>query len=222
MESWASTVRSFRLARRLTQKEAARLLGVSQPTLSRWEAGRQVPDAGTRHRLRRRMEALTGLHQRILVETVRRSPVAQMLVDGELGVLAVSGPLAELLGRDPGELEGAHDPAHHPLGREAAGTLEALRHAGIREGRVAFAEAFDVLESPRAGAIHVRQLWIPAAPELEGGPLFIRTEVGRVDAATWEVVRESGERVRITTRHELEVVPVAEGGAMPRHDPTEA
>jgi len=213
--SWATLVRAFRRTQRLTQQEAAQLLGVSQPTLSRWEAGRQVPDGRTRRRLRELMETLTGVRRRLLEAIVTQSPVPQVLMDGELRVLGLSEPFARLLDRPAGELVGTHDPARHPLGPSCRDTLARLEHEGLGRGEVAFAECYDMVHDRHGKRLATRQLWVPV--ETGDGELLVRAEVGLVDEAAYRAALDVGARVRITRIREVVGIPELAGG--PRHAP---
>ena len=61
----ASTLRTWRKGRDLTQDEAAKMLGVDQPTLSHFERGTRVPD----------------IHQALTIERVTLGVVAVPLWD---------------------------------------------------------------------------------------------------------------------------------------------
>ncbi len=203
--SWAALVRAFRRAQRLTQQEAAQLLGVSQPTLSRWESGRQVPDSRTRRRLRELMETLTGVRRRLLEAIVTQSPVAQLLMDGELRVLGLSEPLARLLDRAPRDLMGRHEPRQHPLGPHSAETLARLEQEGLARGEVAFAECYDMLSDRQGRRIATRQLWVPV--DVGDGSLLMRAEVGRIDEEAYRAALDVGDRVRVTRVREVVGIP---------------
>ncbi len=213
--SWATLVRAFRRTQRLTQQEAAQLLGVSQPTLSRWESGRQVPDSRTRRRLRELMETLTGVRRRLLEAIVTQSPVPQVLMDGDLRVLGLSEPFARLLGRPVGDLVGVHDPDHHPLGPACRDTLARLEREGLGQGEVAFAECYDTVCDRHGNRLATRQLWVPV--ETGDGELLVRAEVGLVDEASYRAALDVGARVRVTRIRE--VVGIPELASAPRPTP---
>ncbi|MDT7838050.1 helix-turn-helix transcriptional regulator [Aquabacterium sp. OR-4] len=105
----ARSLRSWRALRRIKQEHAARLLGVSQPTLSRWENGRAAPDADEAQRLRQLLAArLDSAADHMLGRLVRQSrePV-HLICDLTHRLLAASPlrqaqfhvPLGDLLGR---------------------------------------------------------------------------------------------------------------------------
>ncbi len=102
-------LRSWRRLRRIKQEHLAELLRVAQTTISRWEAGTQVPDASQRARLRELIAArLDAAADAELGRLVRSSPDPVHLVcDATHALLAASrarergfvAPLAELLGQ---------------------------------------------------------------------------------------------------------------------------
>lgn len=105
----ARSLRTWRALRRIKQEHAARLLQVSQPTLSRWENGRAAPDADEAQRLRLLLAAqLDSAADVMLGRLVRQSsePV-HLICDLTHRLLAASPlrqaqfhvPLADLLGR---------------------------------------------------------------------------------------------------------------------------
>jgi transcriptional regulator with XRE-family HTH domain len=69
-----AALRRWRLLRRIKQQHAGELLGVSQATLSRWENGRQAPDADEEAALRQLMHArLDSAAERELARLVEQS-----------------------------------------------------------------------------------------------------------------------------------------------------
>lgn len=75
------SLRTWRVIRRIKQDHAARLLGVSQATVSRWESGRTTPDADEALRLRTLMAArLDSAADRVLGRLVAQSSGAVHLV----------------------------------------------------------------------------------------------------------------------------------------------
>ena len=196
MASWATYIRTFRRSQQLTQDEAAKLLGVSQPTLSRWEAGKQVPDPGSRRRIQEIVETLSGSRRRLLEEVVRRSPMPQALVDCELHLFAVSEPLRDVAAARP-EVSAPEQ----LLGEEVGETLQLLRQAGLERGEVAFAECVATLRRARPAPRYMRQLWIPV-PQSANRPL-LRVEMAEIDRAGFEARLQREPRVAITTLAEL-------------------
>ena len=195
MVSWASFIKSFRLDQELTQKEAAELLKVSQPTLSRWESGRQVPDMRTRRRIQRLVDSHAGLRNRLAREVVARSLCAQALLDQDLRIRAVSARFAELFGCEPGELETRSLEGPHPLGTVAQEALEAAHRAGLGQGELALVECLGETLNAEGRRLYLRQLWIPVI--IEGGHLRIRVEVLPVTRDYYEGRRSAGTRVQV-------------------------
>lgn len=69
--NWTTLVRQFRLSRGLNQAELAELCGVGQPTVSRWECGKQIPDRRTRTRLRAVLHAQDSRSDDAIIRSVR-------------------------------------------------------------------------------------------------------------------------------------------------------
>ncbi len=197
MASWASFIKAFRLDQELTQKQAAELLEVSQPTLSRWESGRQVPDLRTRRRIQRLVDSHAGLRNRLAREVVARSLCAQALLDQELRIRAVSARFAELFGCRPEELERRSLEGPHPLGAVAREALEAVRRAGLGRGELALVECVGRTVGAEGRPLHLRELWIPVI--VEGGHLRLRVEVTPVAESFYQQRIDSGNRVQVLT-----------------------
>ncbi len=195
MASWASFIKAFRDSQELSQKDAAELLGVSQPTLSRWESGRQVPDMRTRRRIQRLIDAHAGLRSRLAGEVVARSLCAQVLIDQHLRIRAVSQGFAALFGGDAAQLEARSRDGPHPLGTVAREALEAARRAGLGRGEVALVECVGQSIGAGGRALFLRQLWIPVIAE--GGHLRIRVEVAPVSQDYYREYLGGGRRVRV-------------------------
>lgn len=105
----ARSLRTWRALRRIKQDHAAQLLGVSQPTLSRWENGRAAPAADEAQRLRTLLAArLDSAADHMLARLVTQSsqPV-HLICDLTHRLLAASPrrqaqfhvPVSDLLGR---------------------------------------------------------------------------------------------------------------------------
>ncbi len=208
MASWASFIKTFRLDQELTQKEAAELLEVSQPTLSRWESGRQVPDMRTRRRIQRLVDSHAGLRNRLAREVVSRSLCAQVLLDQELRIRAISARFAELFGSEPEELERRSLEGPHPLGTVAREALEAARRGGLGRGEPALVECVGRTVAAGGRPLHLRELWIPVI--VEGGHLRIRVEVMPVAESFYQQRIAAGNRIQVLTLQQQ-----AEGRSFP-------
>jgi transcriptional regulator with XRE-family HTH domain len=103
------SLRRWRVLRRVKQLHAAELLGVSQPTISRWESGTQTPDEHEQQTLRRLMAArLDSAADHALARLINESPLPVHLVcDLTHRLLALSPgreaecrkPRSEMMGR---------------------------------------------------------------------------------------------------------------------------
>lgn len=91
---WGSFVFSYRRLHALTQEHLANKLNVSQQTVSRWEAGQQVPDPHSQATLRAVLGEADLGSKKIWTERVRRSSGIEALLDSSLVFLSVSAGLA--------------------------------------------------------------------------------------------------------------------------------
>jgi transcriptional regulator with XRE-family HTH domain len=103
---WASFVYSYRNLHGLTQGELAERLNVSQQTVSRWEAGQQVPDPRSQATLRAVLGEADLSAKKNWIERVRRSSGIEVLIDANLALLSVSEPLAHAIDTTPERLIG--------------------------------------------------------------------------------------------------------------------
>jgi transcriptional regulator with XRE-family HTH domain len=143
---WPALLREFRKVRGLKQEAAAELLGVSQPTVSRWERGLVAPTAALRNRLfkalRRERAPLDTLSW---LATFRRlvSPAA---VSTKSKVLqAVTAPFAKRIGVPANAIEGLS--IAEVFGGEILDVVQRTRDEGACSGRVGCVEAcvrFDI------------------------------------------------------------------------------
>ncbi len=200
MASWATYIRNFRRRQQLTQEEAARLLGVSQPTFSRWESGKQVPDPVTRRRIQDTVDALTGVKRRLIEEIVRRSPLPQALLDADLRILATSEPLRELLASNLPQARASQEDGH-ALGRRAFETLRLAREAGLERGAVAFVESVDTALGRDEREVRLRQFWVPLFTA--NARPFLRVEITAISEQSYERHLQEHPRVRVTTLEEI-------------------
>ena len=69
--NWADLVTRYRLSRGWNQTELAEQFGVQQATISRWEAGRVVPDRAARYRLRAVLRAQDSKADQAIIQSVR-------------------------------------------------------------------------------------------------------------------------------------------------------
>ncbi|MCS6876797.1 MAG: helix-turn-helix domain-containing protein [Geminicoccaceae bacterium] len=180
-ESWARYISRYRRFEGLSQKAAARILGVSQATLSRWEAGKQVPALSTRRRLQERIEGRTGGARRTIVAAVERSPIVVILFDRRRRLLAASAAARDLATRTA--------PAESGQGEEAILFLLGPRaeevSSGFREdelGRIdpVLVETRVELLCRDGTAMTLDQLWVPTL--CAQGEYLYRVEMARLPA----------------------------------------
>ena len=68
--NWTNLIKQFRLSRGLNQAVLAELCGVQQATISRWEAGKSVPDRAMRNRLRAILHAQNSKMDQAILRSV--------------------------------------------------------------------------------------------------------------------------------------------------------
>lgn len=91
---WGSFVFSYRRLHAMTQEQLADKLNVSQQTVSRWEAGQQVPDPRSQATLRAVLGEADLASKKIWIERVRRASGVEALLDRSLSFLSISPGLA--------------------------------------------------------------------------------------------------------------------------------
>lgn len=211
MQSWANYIARFRRVRGLTQKQAAALLQVSQATLSRWEAGKQVPTVSERRRIQQAVEAITGEGRRTLITLVRVSPVAVALLDERLEVLAVSDPLLRLF-----DLHPSPSP-EQVIGQPLFGPDRPLLEKAFGRAREALEPiAIDRLSqhvTAQGSQLYLRQLWIPFVCGL--GDILCRVEVGALDPADYRARLAKGCRITVLSHSELVGVEDSAAASLP-------
>lgn len=116
-----SALRRWRLVHRVKQSHAAERLGVTQSTISRWEAGSQAMGAAERYAVERIVAArLDNAADRVLASLVTDAVRAvHFICDHSHRLLACSGPRARAFGIDAQALLGTS------LRRFATGELAA-------------------------------------------------------------------------------------------------
>jgi transcriptional regulator with XRE-family HTH domain len=144
---WGSFVLSFRRLHSLTQDQLAERLKVSQQTVSRWEAGQQIPDPRSQSALRSVLGEADLNSLKIWKERIRRASGFDALLDAELRIVCISGRIAETFDMDPEGVVGRpiseFFPADRPRFMEQAlergffkGTLSGAHYrVTVNEGR---------------------------------------------------------------------------------------
>jgi len=89
-------IRHIRESLGFTQQEFAASLGISQATVSRWEAGRVSPDIEMRRRIHDLARKDRGMVDAPLFALIRRSPSYMALLDMDMRVMALSDTAAAL------------------------------------------------------------------------------------------------------------------------------
>lgn len=99
-------IRQMRESLGLTQQAFADLLQVSQATVSRWEAGRVIPDGPMRRRIHDMVRERGGMADAPLLSMIRRTPAPAGLFDLDMRIQAVSDVVCQINGVSPGEAIG--------------------------------------------------------------------------------------------------------------------
>jgi transcriptional regulator with XRE-family HTH domain len=185
-ENWAELVKLYRLRHGLTQERLARVIGVSQRTISRWERGEDRPSIDQQKRLRDLGWQPSGPLLKSLAISVRHCPAPRALCRTQnLRLQALSRPaiekrpsVTEWIGRDLapiacGVLQEMLDDA--PLqraiaGREIAGIVTTTRsvlrtaeHDNIGAFRTTITYFF------HEGTLYSDAVSVPAAPDVSNG-----------------------------------------------------
>jgi transcriptional regulator with XRE-family HTH domain len=136
---WPALLRDYRKSRGLKQEAAARDFGVSQATISRWEAGGSLPPVRVRNALLK-----LARRERSPLDTVRwaetfKRVLAPGLVRTPDSVSVVTNRAARLFGVDPQAIEGLPMTDVHE--GEVLEVMERVNQAGMFAGRVACHES---------------------------------------------------------------------------------
>lgn len=132
---WASFVFSYRRLHSLTQDQLAEKLKVSQQTVSRWEAGQQVPDPHSQAVLRQVLGESDLTSQKNWIERIQRASGFEALIDRELRVLSASMKMQERFDTPLERSAGRHIKEFFPSNRPQS--LEKAVEAGIFDGTLA-------------------------------------------------------------------------------------
>jgi transcriptional regulator with XRE-family HTH domain len=103
---WASFVFSYRNLHELTQEQLSERLNVSQQTVSRWEAGQQVPDPRSQAALREVLGEADLTSKKNWIERVSRASGLELLIDRKLEILAASNSVAAAADTQPNKMKG--------------------------------------------------------------------------------------------------------------------
>jgi transcriptional regulator with XRE-family HTH domain len=125
---WASYVRAHRLSQNLNQSQFAKMIGVSQQTVSSWESGGQIPEPAIQEKLRGhlRVTALNSLAY--WRHRVTHAAGFDVLVAGDLTVLAASRRALRVFGVDeaPAGVRLPHIVPQHEIGSSVTANMTSL------------------------------------------------------------------------------------------------
>lgn len=128
---WASYVRAHRLAQNLNQSEFAKVMNVSQQTVSRWESGSQIPEHDMQTKLRTQLRATALNSITYWRRRVENAASFDVLVGSDLTVLAASTRASNLFRPGGGGIAGEkfYDVVpHHEVNSDEAVKVQTLQH----------------------------------------------------------------------------------------------
>jgi transcriptional regulator with XRE-family HTH domain len=131
---WAHFVFSYRRLHSITQEQLAERLEVSQQTVSRWEAGQQIPDPGSQAKLRTVLGEADLNSLKFWMARVRRASGNEILMDNKLIIRSVSASMTEVARFLPEEMIGKQFKDISPGPRPK--NLEKLAESGFFEGKI--------------------------------------------------------------------------------------
>lgn len=137
---WPQYLRDFRLSRSLKQETAAAMLGVTQPTLSRWETGASTPTTAAQNKVLKLLrQEKTPLESLEWVQVFRRW-LGGGTIETKDGILRYTTRLAEEVLKTPREaIEGAR--IRDWFVGEAIEQRERTTRLGFYDGMIASFEA---------------------------------------------------------------------------------
>jgi transcriptional regulator with XRE-family HTH domain len=150
---WAHFVFSYRRLHSITQEQLADRLEVSQQTVSRWEAGQQIPDPSSQAKLRTVLGEADLNSLKFWIARIRRAAGSEMLIDGDLVVRAISASIADIGRTLPEEMIGKKFDDIYPRPRPR--NVEKLAENGFFEGKIVHSK-FTMLndQGPRSFGYH--------------------------------------------------------------------
>lgn len=139
---WASFVRAHRLSKNLNQGEFARVMQVSQQTVSRWESGAQTPDPAIQDVLRKQLR-ITALNSLAFWKhRVSAARTHDLLIARDMSILAASKSALQLFQGDGLAIIGSRLTEVLPYSKMAVphpppmNSIEQLRDIGFFDGLI--------------------------------------------------------------------------------------
>ena len=138
---WASFVRAHRLSQNLNQAGFAKVMGVSQQTVSRWESGTQVPEAPMQDKLKAQLRVTALNSIAFWKHRVANATSIDVLIASDMTVIAASHR-AKLLFAQGAEMAGTKFQdliPHHEIKSGEGGkihSIEQLREIGFFDGLI--------------------------------------------------------------------------------------
>jgi transcriptional regulator with XRE-family HTH domain len=164
-------IRHIRESLGLTQQEFAASLGISQATVSRWEAGRVSPDVEMRRRIHDLARRDGGMIDAPLFALVRRAPSVMALMDMDMRILALSDTAAKMNRMTPREASGVNYRPYFTPDMETA--YEAALQAGFFTGEGLSVDLCSELLTLQGETVHMRGSWHILPRPSTGQPLLV-------------------------------------------------
>lgn len=147
---WADYLVAFRRRHNLTQSELAARLGVSPPTVSRWESGVHVPDNASQKALRAQLGAIDTNTEAEWVYRVGATRGVEFLISRGRGVISTSAHARAAQGL-ASFLVSAFVDATYDLATEPDGAQTAPRQLGLYDGTY---KSLQFTTDSKSGAAH--------------------------------------------------------------------
>lgn len=164
-------IRHIRESLGLTQQEFAASLGISQATVSRWEAGRVSPDVEMRRRIHDLARRDGGMVDAPLFALVRRAPSMMALMDMDMRIMALSDSAAELNHMSPREASGVNYRPYFTEDMEQA--YETALDAGFFTGEALNVDLCCQVLTLQGETLHTSGSWHILPRPSTGQPLLV-------------------------------------------------
>lgn len=188
-------IRHIRESLGLTQQDFAQQLGISQATVSRWEAGRVSPDADMRRRIHEMAKKDGGLADAPLYALVRQSPSFMALMDMDLRILVLSDTAAALHRMAPQEAIGVNYRSYFTEDMEQA--YDQALAGQFFTGSVLSVELFCQTLTLQGETVFLRGSWHMMARPSTGQPLLLWQGVVASEADYRAYVASGAPKIRL-------------------------
>lgn len=192
-------IRHIRESLGFTQQEFAASLGISQATVSRWEAGRVSPDVDMRRRIHDLARKDRGMVDAPLFALVRRSPGNMALLDMDMRIMALSDTAADMHRMTPREACGVN---YRPFfSEDLEDAYNQALTAGFFTGNALNVDLCVRLLTLQGEAVHMRGSWHIVHRPSNGHPLLI-WQGETISEADYAAEKAAGGAVRVVGLNE--------------------